>query len=108
MGKLLQVTPERIAFMVNYTSGLICVPMPKKRVDKLRLPLMVVSKENEEAMKTAFTITVDARHGVSTGISAADRSHTIQLLADPSTDASRLEQTWAHIATSVSWQFNGK
>ena len=83
----LQVTPERIAFMVNYTSGLICIPMPKARLDELELPLMVESRENEEAMKTAFTITVDARHGVSTGISAEDRALTIKLLADPSSAA---------------------
>lgn len=82
-----KVTPERIAFMVNYTSGLICVPMPKARLDELELPLMVESQENEEAMKTAFTITVDARHGVSTGISAEDRALTIKLLADPSSAA---------------------
>lgn len=74
--------------MVNHTSGLICVPMPKKRLDELGLPLMVDSQENEEAMRTAFTVTVDARHGVSTGISAEDRAHTIRLLADPSTSAS--------------------
>ena len=71
--------------MVNYTSGLICVPMPKSRLDELELPLMVESSENEEAMRTAFTVTVDARKGVTTGISAADRARTIQLLADPAT-----------------------
>ena len=83
----LQVTPERIAFMVNYTSGLICIPMPKARLDELGLPLMVESQENEEAMRTAFTVTVDARQGVSTGISAEDRALTIKLLADPSSAA---------------------
>lgn len=90
--RLVQVTAERIAFMVNHTSGLICVPMPKKRLDELALPLMVDSKENEEAMKTAFTVTVDARRGVSTGISAEDRALTIQLLSNPTTTASELSK----------------
>ncbi len=81
------MTSDRIAFMVNYTSGLICVPMPKARLDELELPLMIESQENEESMRTAFTITVDARHGVSTGISGADRALTIKLLADPSYSA---------------------
>lgn len=58
------MTPEAIAFMVNYTSGLICVPMLKARLDALGLPLMVESQENAEAMKTAFTVTVDARWGL--------------------------------------------
>ena len=88
----MQVTPERIAFMVNFTSGLICVPMPKSRLDELGLPLMVESRENEEAMKTAFTVTVDARDGVSTGISAMDRCRTIRLLSDPSTQSSNLSK----------------
>lgn len=87
-----KVTPERIAFMVNHTSGLICVSMPKARTDALGLPLMVESQANVEAMKTAFTVTVDAREGVTTGISAADRSRTIQLLADPATQASDLSK----------------
>ena len=78
--------------MVNHTSGLICVSMPKQRLDELELPLMVDSAENEEAMRTAFTVTVDARDGITTGISAADRARTIQLLADPSTSAAELRK----------------
>lgn len=69
--------------MVEHTSGVICVGMEGATLDRLGLPLMVPSQENEEAMTTAFTITVDAREGTSTGISAADRALTIRLLADP-------------------------
>src|SRR5260370_15186561 len=76
-----KATPELVAFMVRYTSGVICVPMPGPDLDRLALPLMTA--QNGERMRTAFTVTVDARDGVTTGISAADRSTTIKLLADP-------------------------
>lgn len=89
---MLQVTPEKIAFMVNHTSGLICVPMPKERLDELGLPLMVDSRENEEALRTAFTVTVDARDGITTGISAEDRSLTIRLMADPSSTSAQFRK----------------
>lgn len=74
-------TPEATAFMVRYTSGLICVALEPERVDALQLPLMV--QQNDEALSTAFTVSVDLKHGTSTGISAADRSATIRALADP-------------------------
>ena len=77
------VTPERIAFMVRYTSGLICAPMEGSRLDELRLPLMVV--ESTDSHRTAFTVSVDSRHGTTTGISAADRATTIRSLIDPAT-----------------------
>ena len=76
-------TPENIAFFVRHTSGLICVPMTGDRLDELELPLMVT--DNTEAQRTAFTVTVDYRHGTSTGISAHDRAATIQALIDPAT-----------------------
>ena len=76
-------TPERIAFMVRYTSGLICVPMEGARLDELRLPLMVV--ENTDSHRTAFTVSVDYIQGTTTGISAADRAATIEALIDPAT-----------------------
>ena len=76
-----KATPELIAFMVRYTSGVICVPMPGPDLDRLALPLMTAA--NGERMRTAFTVTVDARDGVTTGISAADRTTTITRLADP-------------------------
>jgi 3,4-dihydroxy 2-butanone 4-phosphate synthase / GTP cyclohydrolase II len=77
------VTPEKIAFFLEHTSGFICAPIEGSRCDELDLPLMVVS--NTESHRTAFTVTVDYRHGTSTGISAFDRSATIQSLIDPRT-----------------------
>ena len=74
-------TPQWMAFFVRHGSGYVCVPMEAARADHLGLPLMV--SHNEESMSTAFTITVDAREGVGTGISAADRARTVGLLADP-------------------------
>ena len=76
-----KATPELLAFMVRYTSGVICAPLPGPDLDRLSLPLMTT--QNGERMRTAFTVTVDARDGVTTGISAADRTTTIRLLADP-------------------------
>jgi 3,4-dihydroxy 2-butanone 4-phosphate synthase/GTP cyclohydrolase II len=75
------VTPEKIAFFLAHTSGLICVPLTPERVEHLDLPLMVTS--NTEVQRTAFTVSVDYRHGTTTGISASDRSATIKALADP-------------------------
>jgi 3,4-dihydroxy 2-butanone 4-phosphate synthase/GTP cyclohydrolase II len=76
-------TPENIAFFLNHTSGVICMPMTGERLDELDLPLMVSA--NTEANRTAFTVSVDTRHGTTTGISAADRAATIQALIDPAT-----------------------
>jgi 3,4-dihydroxy 2-butanone 4-phosphate synthase/GTP cyclohydrolase II len=76
-----KVTPEHIGFMVRYCSGIICVPMEGQRLEELHLPLMI--SQNEESMRTAFTISVDARAGTTTGISASDRAHTIRALIDP-------------------------
>jgi 3,4-dihydroxy 2-butanone 4-phosphate synthase / GTP cyclohydrolase II len=81
-------TPELIAFMIRYTSGVICVPMPGKDLDRLHLPLM--TPQNTEHMRTAFTLSVDASEGVTTGISAADRATTIAKLIDPETTAADL------------------
>ena len=83
-----KATPELLAFMIRYTSGVICVPMPGRDLDRLHLPLM--TSQNTEHMRTAFTVTVDARDGVTTGISAADRAATIRRLADPATEADGL------------------
>jgi 3,4-dihydroxy 2-butanone 4-phosphate synthase / GTP cyclohydrolase II len=74
-------TPERIAFMIKHTSGVLCAPMLGERLDELQLPQMVPA--NTESMRTAFTVSVDASQGTTTGISAADRSRTIQVLVDP-------------------------
>jgi 3,4-dihydroxy 2-butanone 4-phosphate synthase/GTP cyclohydrolase II len=77
------VTPEKIAFFVKHTSGLICAPVTNERADELNLPLMVA--QNTESQRTAFTVTVDYRHGTTTGISAGDRAATIRSLIDPAT-----------------------
>ncbi|MCL3998384.1 bifunctional 3,4-dihydroxy-2-butanone-4-phosphate synthase/GTP cyclohydrolase II [Streptomyces lavenduligriseus] len=76
-----KITPEIVAFMMSECRGLICAPMESEELDRLRLPQMV--EDNTESMKTAFTVSVDATavHGVSTGISAADRATTLRLLA---------------------------
>ena len=75
------VTAEAITLMTRHASGIITVPMPAERLHELQLDLMV--RENSESMRTAFTVTVDAREGTSTGSSAADRALTIRKLADP-------------------------
>ena len=74
-------TPEKIAFFLAHTSGLICVPLTPERVEHLDLPLMVTN--NTEIQRTAFTVSVDYRHGTTTGISASDRAATIKALVDP-------------------------
>src|SRR5262245_9268272 len=78
-----KVTPETIAFMVRYTSGVICMPMMGERLDDLHIPLMVAA--NTDHQRTAFTVSVDARRGVTTGISAADRATTIRTMIDADT-----------------------
>jgi 3,4-dihydroxy 2-butanone 4-phosphate synthase / GTP cyclohydrolase II len=78
-----KVTPERIAFYVRHTSGLICASLTGARLDELRIPLMVST--NTDLNRTAFTVSVDYRYGTTTGISARDRATTIRALADEST-----------------------
>jgi 3,4-dihydroxy 2-butanone 4-phosphate synthase/GTP cyclohydrolase II len=80
-----KVTPEAIAFMATYGRGLICLPLTEERLRELRLPPMVA--ENEEPWETAFAVSIDAREGVTTGISAQDRATTIRRAADPSCGA---------------------
>jgi len=83
-------TPELVAFMVRHTSGVICAPLTAQETDRLDLDQMVPL--NTERMGTAFTVSVDAREGVTTGISAADRAHTLRLLADPATASADLSR----------------
>jgi len=75
------VTADQIAFMVRYTSGLICLPLTAERLDQLDIPMMVI--ENTDAHQTAFTISIDYAPGTTTGISAADRARTIRATVDP-------------------------
>ncbi|NNH74244.1 bifunctional 3,4-dihydroxy-2-butanone-4-phosphate synthase/GTP cyclohydrolase II [Nocardia uniformis] len=85
-----RATPENIAFMVRHTSGVVCVPMAGADLDRLRLPPMTTV--NEDPKGTAYTVSVDAISGVSTGISAADRARTMRLLADPRTGPEELSR----------------
>lgn len=74
-------TPASIAWIVNHTSGFICAPMTNAVADRLDLPMMV--RENQDPRGTAYTVSVDAANRLATGISAADRAHTLNVLADP-------------------------
>ena len=78
-------TTEKIGFMIRYTSGVICVAMTEERSRQLHLPLMV--KQNQDTKRTAFTVTVDAKHEITTGISAKERANTIRALADSTSTA---------------------
>jgi 3,4-dihydroxy 2-butanone 4-phosphate synthase/GTP cyclohydrolase II len=80
-----KITPEAMGFMVRHTSGVICMPMTGDRLDRLQLPLMV--SHNTESQRTAFTVSVDARDGTTTGISAIDRATTVQTLISPKATA---------------------
>ncbi|MEM8923663.1 MAG: bifunctional 3,4-dihydroxy-2-butanone-4-phosphate synthase/GTP cyclohydrolase II [Actinomycetota bacterium] len=78
-------TEEKMAFFVRHTSGVICAPITEERAEELDLPLMV--SMNTEAMRTAFTVSIDYRQGTSTGISAHDRALTLRAMVDPTTGA---------------------
>src|SRR5690242_15608262 len=83
-----KMTPSLMAFMIRHTSGVICAPLTGQDLDRLQLPLMTT--QNEERMRTAFTVSVDARDGVTTGISAADRARTVRVLVDSATESYEL------------------
>ena len=76
-------TPEKIGFMLRHTSGIICLPVVGERLDELELPMMVA--KNTDVRRTAFTVSIDAAEGTSTGISSADRCRTIEAVIDPKT-----------------------
>ncbi|CAN5203771.1 3,4-dihydroxy-2-butanone-4-phosphate synthase [soil metagenome] len=78
-------TPDQINFMARHARGLICLAITADRARQLRLPPMAA--ENRESMATAFTVSIEAAHGVTTGISAADRARTVQVAADPTKGA---------------------
>ena len=85
-----KVTPDAINFLAMHARGLICVPLPGSRLDELRIPMMV--SENTSKFSTAFTVSVEAKRGVSTGISAADRAETVRVLVDPNSRPEDLAQ----------------
>ena len=78
-----RATPEAVNFMAKQGRGIICVPLTGERLDELRIAMMV--SENTASMGTAFTVSVDAKRGVTTGTSAYDRALTIRALLDPAT-----------------------
>ena len=77
------ITPEMINFMATEARGLICLPLSAEQLDRLEIPLMVTDDRNFAPNKTAFTVSIEASSGVSTGISAADRAHTVRVAANP-------------------------
>lgn len=77
------VTPQLVNFMATEARGLICLSLTSEQIDRLDLPLMVKSGQNKSVNHTAFTVSIEASRGVSTGISAADRAHTIKVAANP-------------------------
>jgi 3,4-dihydroxy 2-butanone 4-phosphate synthase/GTP cyclohydrolase II len=81
-------TPEWVGWTIRHSSGFLCAPMPADRAEKLNLPIMVPT--NEDSRKTAYTVSVDAATGITTGISASDRTRTLRVLADPLATASSL------------------
>jgi len=85
-----KATPELMAFLVRYSSGLVCAPITGEILDRLAIPLM--TPHNREKMRTAYTISIDARDGITTGISAADRARTCRVLADSATEPFELNQ----------------
>jgi 3,4-dihydroxy 2-butanone 4-phosphate synthase/GTP cyclohydrolase II len=78
-----KITPESLAFMVRHTSGVICMPVIGERLDELNIPMMVA--DSTDTQRTAFTISIDATNGTTTGISAADRAATIRAVIDEET-----------------------
>src|SRR5688572_26199450 len=85
-----KVTSEAIAFIIRYTSGIICLPLSEARLQALKLPQMVA--DNTDPRQTAFTISVDAQEGVTTGISASDRVRTIKALISSDTKPEQLRR----------------
>lgn len=82
------LTPEWLAWTIRHTSGYLCAPLPDDWADRLGLPLMV--RDNQDPRRTQYTVSVDASTGVSTGISARDRTRTLKVLADPHSEAADL------------------
>ena len=78
-----KASPETINFLIRYGSGIVCVTLSEEQADRLELPLMVPIKSSNNPFVAAFTVSVEAAHGVSTGVSAADRTRTIQIASHP-------------------------
>ena len=103
-----KATPEKVAFMIRHTTGILCVAMTQVRARELRLPLMV--ENNQDAKRTAFTVSVDAKAGITTGVSAIERANTVRALSDDhalSTDFIRPGHVFPLIADSGGLQARG-
>jgi len=85
-----KATPDIINFMSKHGRGLICLPLTRKRLEELQLPLMV--QDNTARFQTAFTVSIDAKDGVTTGISTYDRARTVQVAVDPKTKPADLSR----------------
>ncbi len=85
-----KATPDLLGFTIRWTSGVVCVAVEGEVLDRLAIPLM--TPHNRERMRTAYTISVDARNGITTGISAADRARTVRVLVDSATEPYELVQ----------------
>jgi hypothetical protein len=92
-------TPEAVAFMIRHTSGIICVPMDPEQLARLELPQMVPN--NDEAYRTAFTVSVDYRFGTTTGVSSSDRAATIRALVDPASVRTGLCATRTYLSAAT-------
>ena len=91
-----KATPEAVNFMARHGRGIICMPMLGERLDELQIGMMV--SDNTAPLGTAFTVSVDARRGVTTGTSAYDRAVTIRTLVDPTTRAEDLDAPRPHLS----------
>ncbi len=78
-----KATPESVNFLIQYGSGIVCVTLTEEQADRLELPLMVPKKSSNSHFVAAFTHSIEAAHGVTTGVSAADRAKTIQIAMNP-------------------------
>ena len=81
-------TTEQLTFAIRHSTGIICVPMTAPELDRLGIPMM--TEHNTDPKRTAFTLSADARTGITTGVSAADRARTVHVLADPGSAPSDL------------------
>ena len=84
------IDEKSIAFMLQHTSGIICLPMTGEALDRLDIPLMVDSSKNSSRLGTNFTVSIEAKEGVSTGVSAKDRAHTIRVATNPNASADEI------------------
>ena len=83
-------TPEKMAFIIRHTSGIVCAPLSGDEAKRLHLDPMVAM--NDAPLGTAFTVSVDCRHGLTTGISAEERSNTVRALANPNSGAQTMPE----------------